>query len=139
VSAEIKELAARVGALEGCLLGVVRSLGEIEGMLRSLGYAPERRPLLSPSREPAPSGETPPSLVQAQPVKSDQSSVDMIIAVPTKGKKIRPVRHHGIGQAAATLGVTRHHLYRVITGERKSPRIERWLRKHFKGIHKEES
>jgi hypothetical protein len=57
----------------------------------------------------------------------------MIVAVATKAKQIRPIRHHGIGRAAVVLGVTRHHLYRVITGERRSPRIEKWLKRHLKG------
>lgn len=34
-------------------------------------------------------------------------------------------RFPGICEAAAAFGVTRQHLYFVLTGERRSPRIER--------------
>lgn len=57
-----------------------------------------------------------------------------IVPTRTRGKQIRPIRHRGIGRAAKELGVTRHHLYRVITGERRSPRIEKWLRNHMKEV-----
>jgi hypothetical protein len=55
----------------------------------------------------------------------------MIVAAPTRGKERRR-RFHGIGAAARELGVTRHHLFRVIVGERRSPRIEAWLRTNLK-------
>jgi hypothetical protein len=57
----------------------------------------------------------------------------MIVPVTTKGKGIRPIRHHGISAAAKQLGVTRFHLLRVIHGERQSRRLERWLAKNMKG------
>lgn len=40
----------------------------------------------------------------------------------------------GAKQAAAILGVTRQHLYLVATGQRKSPRIERWLDRNMKAV-----
>jgi hypothetical protein len=58
----------------------------------------------------------------------------MIVTVSTKGKGIRPIRFQGIGEAAALLGVTREHLYHVIRGARRSPRIEKWLKKNLKGV-----
>jgi hypothetical protein len=56
----------------------------------------------------------------------------MIVPVTTTGKGIRKVRFHGIGEAAKELGVTRLHLYYVIRGERRSPRIEEWLQGNMK-------
>ena len=41
-----------------------------------------------------------------------------------KNKGKRPFVISGICAAAVELGVTRTHLYRVLQGERKSPRIE---------------
>lgn len=41
-----------------------------------------------------------------------------------KNKKKRQIQHRGICDAARELGVTRTHLYRVLRGERRSPRIE---------------
>jgi len=56
----------------------------------------------------------------------------MIVPVTTKGKQIRPLRFHGIGAAANHLGVTRQHIYLVIRGQRRSPRIEKWLKNNLK-------
>jgi hypothetical protein len=44
---------------------------------------------------------------------------------PTRGK-IRTRRFRGIGRAARKLGVTREHLYRVLSGKVVSTRISRW-------------
>ncbi|MDZ7317469.1 MAG: hypothetical protein ONB24_15260 [candidate division KSB1 bacterium] len=41
-----------------------------------------------------------------------------------KNTRKNRVRFPGICSLAAELGVTRIHLYRVLTGERRSPRIE---------------
>jgi DNA-binding phage protein len=41
-------------------------------------------------------------------------------------------RHIGITEAARKLGVTRQHLYLVIKGERRSPRIERFLKTNMR-------
>jgi hypothetical protein len=56
----------------------------------------------------------------------------MIVAAKTRGKGIRSVRHRGIMAALAELGVCHSHLYRVIRGERRSPRLEAWLAKNLK-------
>lgn len=48
----------------------------------------------------------------------------VIVAVTTKGRE-RPRRFKGIVKAASDLRVSREHLYLVLTGQRKSPRIER--------------
>lgn len=45
-------------------------------------------------------------------------------------KKKRQVKYPGIGAAAEELGVSRIHLWYVLEGERRSPRIEAWLRRH---------
>lgn len=41
-----------------------------------------------------------------------------------KSKQKREIRFAGICEAARFFGVGRDHLYRVLTGERRSPRIE---------------
>jgi hypothetical protein len=48
-----------------------------------------------------------------------------------KGRNKR-TRFPGICEDAKALGVSRSHLYFVLTGERKSPRIEEYYRK--KGV-----
>jgi hypothetical protein len=52
----------------------------------------------------------------------------MVTVTQRKGKAIR----RGICRAALELGVTRQHLYLVMRGERISPRISAWLRRHQK-------
>ena len=37
----------------------------------------------------------------------------------------RKVKYYGLGRAAIRLNVTRQHLYFVLEGQRRSPRIER--------------
>jgi hypothetical protein len=51
----------------------------------------------------------------------------LIVAGTTKGHQ-RPHRYKGIVAAARALGVTREHLYRVLIGERVSPRIMNSIR-----------
>jgi len=43
--------------------------------------------------------------------------------------KKRLVKYPGIGEAAELLGVTRTHIYRVLEGERRSPRVEAFAKK----------
>jgi hypothetical protein len=50
----------------------------------------------------------------------------------TKGKGKRPVRYHGIGDAARHLGVTRWHVLRVIQGKNQSRRVSEYLRQHLR-------
>lgn len=57
-------------------------------------------------------------------VKFDLRSLGIGYRVPTKGKQ-RPRRFKGICQLAKKMGVSRQHVYLVLTGSRKSPRIER--------------
>ncbi len=49
----------------------------------------------------------------------------------TRGS-LRPTRFVGICAAADTLGCTREHLYHVMKGTRRSPRIEKWLKRNLK-------
>jgi len=53
-----------------------------------------------------------------------------------KEKRIRGrngrTRFPGICSAAVELGVSRQHLYFVLTGERRSPRIEAWVKQNLK-------
>ena len=51
---------------------------------------------------------------------------------PTEAKKKRAVRFPGIVAHARALGVTRVHLWFVLTGERRSPRIEAYAAEHIR-------
>lgn len=53
----------------------------------------------------------------------------------SKAKGRRTIRFKGIGELAATVGVTREHIYRVLTGERRSPHAPKW--RMILGITKE--
>jgi hypothetical protein len=57
----------------------------------------------------------------------------MVVKRMTENKHKR-VRYPGIVAAARELGVSRIHLYYVLRGERKSPRIEAWLSKHMQEV-----
>lgn len=46
-------------------------------------------------------------------------------------KKKRAIRFPGIVRHAQALGVSRVHLWFVLTGERRSPRIEAYASKHI--------
>jgi len=43
-----------------------------------------------------------------------------------KGRRRGATRFKGIGELAAATGVTREHIYRVLTGERRSPHAGKW-------------
>jgi hypothetical protein len=45
-----------------------------------------------------------------------------------RAKSKRAIRFHGIVNHAKALGVSRIHLYYVLTGVRRSPRIEAYMR-----------
>jgi hypothetical protein len=57
------------------------------------------------------------------------------ISNPRNGGKVHrgPTEISGIVEHAQKLGVSRIHLYYVIRGDRRSPRIEAYLAKHMKG------
>jgi len=59
--------------------------------------------------------------------------VEMVVNRMAENKHKR-VRYPGIVAAARELGVSRIHLYYVLRGERKSPRIEAWLSKHMQEV-----
>jgi hypothetical protein len=50
----------------------------------------------------------------------------------TQPRKPRCIRFPGIVKHAAHLGVSRIHLYYVLIGERRSPRIERYAAEHIR-------
>lgn len=51
---------------------------------------------------------------------------------PSEQKKKRAVRFPGIVAHARALGVSRIHLYYVLIGERRSPRIEAYAAEHIR-------
>lgn len=59
--------------------------------------------------------------------KQDGESIDPLTVITRNGKRI----NKGTFAAARRFGVTPQHLYLVIRGDRKSPRIERWLKRNM--------